>query len=365
MGSWFLRIAATATVALVALAACGQADARFQRYGTPGYVAIGEAGDVTAEVAFDTSSAERHGWLIGPNFSLAVSGYSVTDSAGADEAAVYGFVDGPVSVASEYELFAAFIDPAAIVPEAEVDAVVMVDDAEFELEHLPGAGETIAAVIPVGADVVLSVTDEDRTQLLSLRDGSRPEAVEGFYIGKPESASPRDYRAEGVATGDAGAGFMPVDREIGISMTVGAAERSPWSDEHGWAPDGSVWVSVPVSDLATDAVWGFDVDDGSHEPKMYWELAERDLFSLSVDGDSAAPEGDRVFVVDGETPYYGGAESPFDPAAVNVVFEVPTDVVTVVFSVAPAGILTAEWADVEGSGSWKSQPETGEFEFSF
>ena len=365
MSSWFSRVAVPATIALVTLAACGQTEARFQHHGTPGYVAIGTDGGTDPHVTFDPASAEQHGRIIGPNFSLTVSGYSVTYAADADDAAIYGFTDGPVTVAPEHELFAAFIAPDSIGATGDIDATVAVNDDEIPLDHLPGPGETLAAVVPVNADVVLTVTDEDRTQQLSLRHGTRPEAVEGFYTGRPESASPRGYQAAGVATGDAGSGYVPVDREVSISMTVGSAQRSPWHDEHGWAADDAVWVSVPVTDLATDAVWGFDTGGGSHEPKMYWELTEADLFRLTFDGETAEPEGDTVFTVDADTPYEGGADSPFAPASADIVFEVPMDVLTVVFEVRPGGELAAEWADIAGSGSWKDRPEKGEFDFTF
>ncbi|HIW61980.1 MAG TPA: hypothetical protein H9881_05950 [Candidatus Stackebrandtia excrementipullorum] len=365
MTSWFLRTAALATVGLLTLTACGSPDARFQRYGNPGHVAIGQAADGGPAVAFDAAATDQPGRLIGPHYSLLISGYSVTDVARDDTAAVYGFADGPVKADTDHELFAAYVDPSSVAPTVELDVVVVVGGEEIPLEHFPVGGETVAAVIPAGGDVVLAVTDEERTQRLDLRDGSRTDAVEAFYVGAPESPAAGDYEAVGVATGDAGAGFVPVDRDVSISMSVGAATRSPWNDEHGWAEDGTVWVGVEISDLATNAVWGFDRSEGSHEPMMYWVLDERDLFSLSFGDDDASPVEDRSFTVDADTPFFGRDDSSFDPAEAVIVFEVPEAVTTVVLSVKPSGTLAAEWSDVAGSGSWKSKPESDEFEFSF
>jgi len=352
---------------LIVLAACGQATGQLQRYGATGHVAVGEAADIRPETRFDGSEADRTGWLIGPNFALLVNGYTVTDTVEAAQAAVFGYGEAaPLHASVGTEFFAAFVDPASVVGVADLSASLIVGDTETPLERLPTGGQTIAAVIPVDAEVTLAVTDEDRTQRLSLRDGDRTDDVAGFYIGKTESVDPDDYDGHGTVIAEAGNGYLPASREVGITMAVETAQRSPWSAEHGWAEDGNVWISVPITGMSTDAVWGFDTADDSHEPKLYWELREAELFALApADGDPVSANGKQTFVVDADAAYTGSADTEFTPREIRLWFQVPEDTVTATLRITPSGRLNAEWSDVTGSGSWDSEPESGEITLTF
>lgn len=365
--SRIIRAALPAVMGLAVLAACGQATGQLQRYGALGHVAVGEAAATEAQTGFATDDTDRTGWLIGPNFSLVVNGFTVTETVEATQASVFGY-DGaaPVYASVGTEFFAAYIDSATVVDVPDLAASLIVDDVETPLERLPVDGQTIAAVVPVDAEVTLAVTDEGRTQRLNLRDGDRTADVAGFYIGGPESADPDDYDERGTVTAEAGSAYLPAQREVGITMAVGAAHRSPWSTEHGWAAEGNVWISVPVSRMATDAVWGFDTSDGSHEPKLYWRLSETELFSLApVDGDPVAAVGEETFVVDESADYTGSTETEFTPGEIRLWFEVPEDTVTANLRITPSGQLTAEWADATGSGSWDVEPGSGEITLTF
>ncbi|WP_147142289.1 hypothetical protein [Stackebrandtia albiflava] len=367
MSSRFARIVMPVALGLaLTTTACGNVAAAFNRYGPPGYVTVAQAGELAPANTFDAGADGRPGQLIGPHYHLELSGYSVMSEVPAEHAAAFGFDGGPIRAKEGTEFFVAVAGPATVPASGPVTAVLRVGDEQRPLERLPAAGETIAAVIPQGADVRLSVMDEKRGQTLDLRTGDRPEAVAGFYNAAFESADPADYEGEGVAVGDAGSGYLPENRDLTISMNVDVAQRSPWLEEPGWAPEGEVWIGVPISGMTTNAVWGFDTGPDSHEPMMLWELKQSDLFSLTPEGgDAVDAEGDLTFVADEDSPYYGTPDSPFDPDSTTLYFAVPEDTVAAELKISPGGKLSAEWADVDGRGSWDKKPKSGKIDLEF
>jgi hypothetical protein len=96
----------------------------------------------------------------------------------------------------------------------------------------------LLAVVPVGAQVRLDMTDEGRTQSLDLRTGRRTNAAAAFYPLRAATASPSEV-------------WRGRDR---TSTTVNAgitAQLTPWTEDKGWAPVGRAWLTGKVSVTAS------------------------------------------------------------------------------------------------------------------
>ncbi|MGH8792570.1 MAG: hypothetical protein ACRDXX_07995 [Stackebrandtia sp.] len=348
---------------LLAATACTDDDSdAAQAVAEDDHVAVGVADGVAPETP-TPDEGERPGWLVGPSYSIGVVGYTVSETAPDDVAGAYGFESGPVDAPEGHEFFMAVIDEESRVAD-QPSAVLSVDGEDTELEQLPESGQTLAAVIPTGASVELTVTDKERTQTLDLREGARTTEIASFYNAEGESSDPKDYSSKASATGDAGSDYVPETRELSIEMTVDPALRSPWHAEHGWADEGEVWITVPVKDIRTDSVWGFE--KGSTEPIMTWKLEQKDLFTLELgDDESVEAEGKQKFVANDEQSPVDGDKSSFDPSAAELVFAVPEDTAEATLHIKPRGTLKAEWENVEGDVSWDDEPKTGKIELEF
>lgn len=346
--------------ALLAVAACSDDAPEVQEsvVAETDHLVVGDGEGVTPDTPTpDAADTPRPGWLVGPSFSLGVVGHTVADSVPADQAAAFGFEEGPVEAPEGHEFLLAVTDPDSEVDE-ELDAVLNVDGSEARLESLPHAGQTLAAVVPQEATAVLAVTDHERTQSLDLRSGERPSEIVGFYNAAATSDEPRNYSGSGEATGDPGDGYKSESRAFSIDMTLDSASRSPWHADRGWADEGQVWITVPVSNMRTDSVWGFDDGDDSNEPIITWEMDEQDVFSLEAGGDDAvASKGDTTFVADDDENPVDGAKSPFDPASVDLLFEVSETADQAILEVAPGGDLNAVWVNADGPAEWDEEPE--------
>lgn len=351
--------------ALFVLAACSPQVGELQRYGPDDYVAITQPGNVKPATAIEGDD-KATGQLIGPHYSLQLAGYTVSEEVPADQVERYGFDRGPVTANKGTEFFLGVM-ASQTKADPKANAVLDVNGKQTPLDHVPDAGEAIAAVIPTDAPVKLSVTDEDRTQTLDLRDGTRSDEIAGFYTGKTTSKDLADYSEKGKATGDAGGNFVPVSRNIKLTMSVGAATRSPWDADKGWADDGKVWIKVPVSELTTDSVWGFDTSSNSHEPIMNWTLKERDMFSLTPKGGKAVdPQGKTTFKADdSRNPSTQAGDIQFDPASTDLVFQVPDKTTTATLKISPGGSMKAKWSDVSGKCTWDSKPDTKKLNIEF
>ncbi|CAM3404026.1 hypothetical protein STSO111631_17875 [Stackebrandtia soli] len=347
------------TLAVVlGLSACAAPTAGLHRYGPAGYVQLAVADGFTPASPIDTTASDSPGRLTGPHYSLQATGYSVSRSVSAVDAARYGFGGGPVHATKGTEFFLAVFGEGHAEPGATAE--LLVDGEATTLDRVPTHGETVAAVIPTDAPVLLRVTDADRSQTLDLRDGSRTEQIDAYYNAALRSQDPDDYKAKGKATGRPGGAYEPAQRSVSVSMAIGAAERAPWIDAKGWADDGKVWVSVPISDITTDAVYGFDTSEDSHEPMLYWKFAQDDVFSLNPDkGKKTTAAGNPTFTADVDsTVVPGSTDVRFDPVSVDLIFEVSEDATAATFTVAPTGKLTAVWKNVNGVGVWEDAPNT-------
>lgn len=119
-----------------------------------------------------------------------------------------------------------------------VRAWVQVGDQEFELGAPPLQGDWIVVTAPTDVAAVLWVEDDGRSQGLDLRTGERVDPVFAYYTGLAESSD--------LFSGFKYESYFANEPSDGLSCQYdgGNAWRSPWSEELGWAPDGSVYLTV-------------------------------------------------------------------------------------------------------------------------
>lgn len=367
MSSSYLRHALVPiAVAALFTAACSTS-ATVEHYGKVGYAAVAKTGDAEPQKKIDPAS-DNTGALVGPHFAIQLAGYDVTDTVSAGDAKRYGYDKGPIAATKGNEFLLASMAKGSKVTDG-AKAAVKVGSKTIKLKHVPKGNESVAVVVPKGKDATLVITDEDKSQSLNLRDGSRgSDAIAGFYNAGVKSEDPANYSEKGKANGDAGGSFLPETRTVNLKMAVDAATRSPWDEKLGWADKGKVWMIVPVSDMVTNSVWGFDTDKDSHEPILEWSLNEKELFSLTPShGKAVKPDGKTKFTADdSRNPIDSkSGEMEFDPDSANIAFQVADDTKSATLEVKPSGTLKAKWADVRGSASWKSKPRSAKMTIEF
>jgi hypothetical protein len=117
-------------------------------------------------------------------------------------------------------------------------AAVIVDGVSRKLSRLPGRSEYLVVDVPREHDAVLAVTDDERTQSLSLRTGKRgSDAVAAYYYPVPH---------------DEGALANFARFQIGSASTLEYIELKlelnlrPYVDDRRWAPNGQVWLEMSL-----------------------------------------------------------------------------------------------------------------------
>ena len=113
------------------------------------------------------------------------------------------------------------------------------------------AWECIVACIPADGAAVLEIVDEEKTIRIDLVQGAPIvdeawKATEGFRARKtiafdpPEGIYQRQYTAQP-------AGYEPASGVFHMGMRPSNASMAPWTPEHGWAPAGTQWLTIPMS----------------------------------------------------------------------------------------------------------------------
>ena len=311
-----------------------------------------------------SSGKDKAGQLIGPHFKIALAGYTATEEVSDDNAGSFG-LDAPMAAPDGSEFFMAVMDDSSEArASSKVKAQLLVDDKKRDLDRLPGRSEAISAVVPSGSKVSLSVTDEKRTQVMNLRDGKRSEEEAGYYNAELKSSDLKDYEGKGKVTADAGSSYEKEKRTLHLNMEFGAAARMPWIADKGWADDGKVWVTIPVSNMTTDSVWGFK--EGSHQPGVDWTLKEKDLFSLNPDpGKATDSKGKTSFKADQDSQTTDGKNSQFSPAEATLMFQIDEEASTAKLKVSPGGKLKAKWSNVSGKCTWNDKPSKKKIDVKF
>lgn len=176
--------------------------------------------------------------LVAPGASVTINAiveYGVADIDGqprqaADDQEFYlitmtgdgGPIDGSLSSTIDFDLAGApvsgSIDPASM---GEVQMLVSV---------------------PTSGDSYLVLTCEDHTQSLSLADGTRvaDPTTDLYYSGDPEPTTDLSGTVEFPEKA------ITKDEDVSLTVSLLKARLKPYSETHGWAPDGKVWLIVTM-----------------------------------------------------------------------------------------------------------------------
>jgi hypothetical protein len=123
-------------------------------------------------------------------------------------------------------------------PSGPLTAAVVLDGKGRPLRDAPKVGDVVVWWGPRGADPLLSVTDEGRTQSITLRTGQRRDAMALFY--PPLS---NQVRLEDLVHIPA---LNEKDQGFRFQATIGFS-LEPWVPGRGWAPPGRAWLVVGFS----------------------------------------------------------------------------------------------------------------------
>ena len=157
---------------------------------------------------------------------------------------------------------------------AEVAMAVVVDGTPRPVELYGGYSDTtdeylqpdahLFLSVPVGAPVLLSVTDAERTASIDLRTGERVAdegtlAGEAYYRPRSDQLA-GEASAPGVLTS---AEFQPLPCTVTISWDDERAffSTQPWTPSQGWAPAGRIWGQAQLAvEFDLDLLVALDVD---------------------------------------------------------------------------------------------------------
>jgi len=188
-------------------------------------------------------------------------------------------------------------------PEVEASTTeswIMADTKRVYLGEPPAAGAFLALTVPAGAETILWVEDAGRAQGLDLRTGARIDPIAGYYTG-PVFMTDRseNFDYEGVRFSNANGWWKMECHNDGARVS-----RTMWTDELGWAPEGSVYLLG----------WFWWCGEGTFDDTV-WELDKDEAFEVMIGTESV----ERLQW--NETPTtaeWGGATH-------ELVFEVPVD----------------------------------------
>lgn len=153
----------------------------------------------------------------------------------------------------------------------EVRSWVQIGDREFDLDAPPQRGDWIVVTAPTDVPAVLWVEDDGRAQGLDLRTGERIEPVFSYYTNLAAYSdlfSGFSYEEVHIDNGDEWSW-------LSCQYDGGNAWRSPWTEELGWAPEGSVYLGVFT-------YWCRDYDE------FTWNLDQQRSITLAS-GEAHAP----------------------------------------------------------------------------
>ncbi|WP_426502944.1 hypothetical protein ACPPVO_35645 [Dactylosporangium sp. McL0621] len=158
-------------------------------------------------------------------------------------------------------------------PNGPLKAAVVVNGAARPIKDAPTGGDVVVVAVPVGADPLLSVTDEGRTQSITLRTGQRRDNIPLCY-----PLLENQVRLEDLIHVPS---LNKADETYWMQATIWFTLR-PWIAERGWAPNGRAWLVV-----------NFDLDV-PHDFGYELKLAP----SLKITGATVPIPGDLVLRTD-------------------------------------------------------------------
>ena len=332
----------TSTLApLVALALSATACAEIEPLETTGvYELVSQStGQTSCEPGDEARLLEAGADLVGPHFAISFlchfSGSSVPDEVveAAEELA-----DLPTLVTGAELLINQIAFAPTYEPEAtggSVTAWIEAGDQLIDLNALPLSGSIFAVNVPAGEDAVLWVEDEGRAQGLDFRTGAQIDAAAAYYNGIGLGTVETD--------GFAYEEISVLNRSDAYRLTCssgwGEVTRNVWSPDHGWAEDGTVFVTV-------DLRWCDDFED-----ILRWELDQK--ASVTIDGgDGPLPPVDW-------TQY----DADNDRLGIRAVFEAPAASAELTVAFTPVGNLK----NLSGGEDFAfvDTPETTDWQVSF
>ncbi|THV28961.1 hypothetical protein [Glycomyces paridis] len=254
--------------------------------------------------------------LRGPHFTLSISCLfrdAAVPRAQADTD-IRLAVLGPAAPGTEF-LFAQFASQADHLPDGKTDpafvtAWIQAGAERVDLAEAPALGGHLVVSVPTDEAAVLWVEDAGRAQGLDLRTGEQVEPVGayygdiGFWTDEVEGFEYEDV----VFYGDTSSW------SVGCRWNFVDLTRTAWTEESGWAPEGSVYLVV-----------AFRWCGASYDP-VEWRLDTEKALSVFIDGEPLLPAAWTV------TPYSNrGAEDH------EATFIVPADVSEFKALFTPAG----------------------------
>ncbi len=285
-------LATVASGCLVLLAACGD-DAPPTAAADLVAVYPGEIVHNADEIVEAVEWPDGEGTLRSPHARLTLRSLSV---AGAYAPGAHR--DDAYHAAEGHELLVATFDTADMAPDPPAEAVeamawaVVVGERAEAVEPI-GPGDSLVVSVPTGTEALLQVTDDGRTQSLSLRTGVRgPDAVPAMYEPQPSQDIHHTYTGSGVYALD---DFGPTP--VGVEIDLERAWRTVWYPGAGWAAPGRAWLVVEVTsgrlstedDYAWSVVTGMPIREGAFAVTTPDGATSSSVVEASTSGMSVEP----------------------------------------------------------------------------
>jgi hypothetical protein len=183
----------------------------------------------------------------------------------------------PAAVPGDEFLIVQVAHQALYFPEIEASTTeswIMAGAKRVYLGAPPAAGTFLALTVPAGAETVLWVEDAGRAQGLDLRTGARVDPVEGYYSGPAFATFTGEaFDYDEIRFGNASGGWR-----ISCDNDGARVSRTMWTDQLGWAPEGSVYLAVWFwwcgEDTFDETTWELD-KDGAFDVMIGMESVER------------------------------------------------------------------------------------------
>lgn len=271
----------------------------------------GHSTDLWCANGDDSWVMEDRADLAGPHFGLSVlCRFELREVPKDIAASAENLADLPV-IAAGVELI---VTQMAITPaiEAEyapghVSSWITVGEEKIELDSLPGGGDYLAVTAPQAEDAVLWVEDQGRAQGLDLRTGERIEPLAPMYDDIATYSEP----LPGYVIDKFDIASATSKTWLRCHYEWAIAELSTWNPDLGWAPDGSVHMTVTT-------YWCGTIEE------FTWNLNQ-----------------EKALTVDGTAPVHWSDTLEDGWNRIEAVFTVPDDADEILIEFTPFGNITA------------------------
>jgi hypothetical protein len=298
-------IFAPLTTLLLASSACGYESVPWLEHTEAFEFYFGSDSDPWCEDGGDDWTGDEGIHILGPHFSTTVECRFVSDTLPSEVAArSSALADMPSAEdGSEFVVNQVSLDPMeAEYGYAPTRAWVTIGDREFSMDEAPAPGDWVVLTAPADEPVVLWVEDTGRAQGVDMRTGERVEPVFAFYNG---IASTSDgfpgYRYDEVYF-DRGSEYT----WLACEYDGGGAWRNVWDEELGWAPDGSVFLTVATFWCRDydEFTWNLDpqrsivLTSGEADEPVAWTVSEVEGYGVEVHAVFQIPDYDAEITIE-------------------------------------------------------------------